>query len=484
MADSSLRNVGPYALGEPIGSGGLGTVYAARGPDGPVAVKVLHRPGRTSGDGGSVDQADDEQWENLRKQLAAEIAAARHAAGAGVVRIVGADLAHDPPYLVMELVDAPNLFERRRRDGPLTGDRLDRFATSLLTAMSHIHLAGIVHGDLKPTNVLVADDGASFVVDFGLASQAAASPPLQRLSSAADGELEIARGVPGRGTPGWRAPEVERGEMPTIASDVYGWGRVVDYAAASNLPSTLASKVDAALSNDLARRRAVYVPPAFPIADSQPAIPETVPPIHVPVARSGQSSRGATSGWTRRRRLGAVTAVVALAALAVGAVVALRGGPADGPPVGAMVIYDEAFQNGFSLNLFNGINDPASTVQRHSGEFALATTPTSFDGFLVLMPDDLKLAEFGEVRLWMRFAQGDAGAFTVSAMRDTNTAVGTPVPITGVTPGEWSEIVVPLDQLIVDRVAYDGDVQRMLWFNSAEPTSRPTIYADDITLVP
>jgi Protein kinase domain len=483
MADPDPPHVGAYALGEPIGSGGLGTVFAATGPDGAVAVKVLHRPNLAPANGASAAEV----WENLRTQLAAEIATARHAAGAGVVRILDADLDHDPPYLVMELVAAPNLYERRRRDGPLTGDRLDRFATSLLTAMSHIHLAGIVHGDLKPTNVLVAEDGAAFVVDFGLASRAVGPSPSAQTGQSQGGS-EADGGPPGRGTPGWRAPEVERGEVPTIASDVYGWGRVVDYAAASNLPPTLASKVDAALSSDLARRRAVYVPPAFPIADSQPAIPETVPPLaEPPIASSELAAERVTlqpPGHRRLRVMMAIGAVIALAVVAVVVTLVSRRGSTVGPPPGALVIYDEAFQNGFLLNEFNGINDPASTVERHSGEFALATTPTTFDGFLVFVPDDLKLADFGEVRLWMRFADGDVGAFTVSAMRDINTAAGAPVPIVGVVPGEWSEVAVSLDDLIVDRTAYDGDVQRMLWFNSAEATARPTIYADDISLVP
>jgi serine/threonine protein kinase len=449
------HRVGPYVLNRRIGSGGLGTVFAANGPDGQVAVKLVHSIKASDGDGSF-------RWADTRIALADEVAAAQRAAGPGVVRMLDADLDHEPPYLVMELVDSPNLYEHVGRHGPLTGTMLDRFATSLLTAMSHIHLAGIVHGDLKPTNVLVGADGSAHVVDFGLASLA--SP-----ATASDGAV-------GRGTPGWRAPEVEAGEAPTIAADAYGWGRVVDYAAGSHVPEPLQHKVDAALSVDVARRRAVYVPPAFPIPDTDvSAIAPTDPRLLEPVLQSANIRR-----WRSRK----VAIPLVLLTVALGGLASRCSERRDTAAIdpSALVIFDDGFRNGFSLNEFNGINNPASAVKAHSGSVSLATTPTAFDGFLLWIPDGLKLAERTELRMWVFVDASDSGEFRMSAMINTQQAAGRPVTLSPVVPGQWSEVVIALDELIVDRGAFDAATQRMLWCNSALGTPRPTVFVDDISV--
>jgi serine/threonine protein kinase len=480
MSDDMVgHSVGPYTLTRRIGSGGLGTVFAANGPDGPVAVKLVKT---VSLDDRGDSEHSSGRWAQTRASLSEEVAAAQRAAGPGVVRMLDADLDHDPPYLVMELVDDPNLYEHLGAQGPLRGDKLDRFANSLLTAMSHIHLAGIVHGDLKPTNVLVSADGSAHVVDFGLASLAVMEP-------ANDGAV-------GRGTPGWRAPEVEAGEAPTIAADAYGWGRVVDYAAGAVLPPALRSKVDAALSVDVARRRAVYVPPAFPIPDTDvgSSSPRPIPPTEPP-NRSEVFAAMPPVSWpptsarpTKIRRAMSpkvVVSAVAAMALAVGVVWWVTQRENSGPAIdpSALVIFDEGFRNGFSLNEFNGINNPASTAAAHSGSISLATTPTAFDGFLLWIPDALELANRRELHLWILVDAADTGAFRMSAMINTQQAAGRPVTLASVMPGQWSEVVIPLRDLIIDPVAFDGATQRMLWCNSAQGTPRQTVFVDDIFIV-
>jgi serine/threonine protein kinase len=454
------QRVGPYTVTRRIGSGGLGTVFAADGPDGLVALKLVN----SVPIGG--EDASAHHWTQARALLTDEIAAAQRAAGPGVVRVLDADLDHQPPYLVMELVDQLNLYEHVGRHGPLAGAVLDRFATSLLTAMSHIHLAGIVHGDLKPTNVLVSADGSAHVVDFGLAALA------QQTSSITD--------TAGRGTPGWRAPEVEAGEAPTIAADAYGWGRVVEYAAGFVLPVALQEKVDAALSIDVARRRAVYVPPAFPIADARAPDPSPIPETQ---QRSALTTSAPGNGHPKTVwKVAGSVALAAVAALSAWVWFSGRNDNERAIDPTSLVVFDEGFRNGFTLNEFNGINNPASTIEAHSGSVSLATTPTAFDGFLLWIPDGLKLADRSELRLWMLVDPADSGEFRMSAMINTQQAAGRAVTVGPLVPGQWSEVVMPLNELIVDRAAFDAATKRMLWCNSAVGTSRLTVFVDDISI--
>jgi hypothetical protein len=82
------------------------------------------------------------------------------------------DIAHDgeQDFIVMELVSAPTLEELVRTGGPLAPDRAARLGLGLLDALEAAHRAGIVHRDLKPRNVMVREDGATKLADFGIAS--------------------------------------------------------------------------------------------------------------------------------------------------------------------------------------------------------------------------------------------------------------------------------------------------------------------------
>jgi eukaryotic-like serine/threonine-protein kinase len=313
--------IGPYTLDRRIGLGGLGDVWLASdgragdGP-GPVALKVI-RPEHADRPG-------------FRASLAGEAAAARLAAGPGVVRLL--DVSTDGPiaYLVMEYLDHPDLAAAIAFRGPLRGAALDTFSSTLLEAMARIHRVGIVHRDLKPTNVLVEPDGSVHVLDFGIATPAS-GPSGDSMESA--------------GTVGWRAPEVQRGEPVTVAADVYGWGLLVAYAATgrhpfgtdgttdpgelqrrmglaagpnlSVLPVGQRDRVRDALSTDVVRRRHAYIPTAFPTNPTE--APETALP------GSGVASAPASSSSVSRRRvLMGAASVVAL--LSVGVAVSQRGG--------------------------------------------------------------------------------------------------------------------------------------------------------------
>ncbi|MGW5688417.1 WD40 repeat domain-containing serine/threonine protein kinase [Nonomuraea sp. NPDC003754] len=196
MNDPQL--VGPYVIARRLGSGGQAVVYEGYGATGErVAIKVLHSEA------------------GLGRPAAKEIAAARRVAPFCTARVLDADLEGARPYIVSEYVDGPSLREAVTRDGPYSGDALRRLAIGIATAMAAIHDAGVAHCDLKPDNVLLGPDGPR-VIDFGIAR-------------IVDNSLTASRGI--MGTPGYMAPELFSGGLPTAAADVFAWGAVIVYAA-------------------------------------------------------------------------------------------------------------------------------------------------------------------------------------------------------------------------------------------------------------
>lgn len=192
---------GRHALGERLGEGAMGAVFAAldRGAgDRPVAVKVLRRSlGR--------DPAVRRRFE----REAAVLGALGHPA---VVRVLGAG--HEPDglaWIALERIDGETLAARIARVGPLAPAALGEVVAALAGGLAEAHDRGILHGDLKPANVFLVSPGGAKLVDFGLAKVEG----LERLTRT--GELG--------GTPAYLAPEVITGEAPLDArSDVYGLG--------------------------------------------------------------------------------------------------------------------------------------------------------------------------------------------------------------------------------------------------------------------
>lgn len=201
-------NVGPYRLIERIGEGGMGVVYLAISPgDGLVAVKTL-RPYLVGGDDG-------------RARFAREVATMRLVRGAQVAEVLDADVRADPPYIVTRYVRGPSLAKVINDHGPLREHALASFALGLAGALVPVHRAGLVHRDVKPGNVLLADNGP-VLIDFGLAR-------------ATDGTRLTAAGLVA-GTPSYLAPETVLGRSPTTATDIHGWAATVVYAASGASP--------------------------------------------------------------------------------------------------------------------------------------------------------------------------------------------------------------------------------------------------------
>lgn len=194
------RRVGPYELVGRLGRGGMGRVFLGRSVGGRlVAVKVV--AAELSGDA------------EFRRRFGMEVAAARQVGGFYTAQVVDADVDADPPWLVTAYIPGPSLQEAVEAYGRLPVEAVRVLGSGLAEGLSAIHACGLVHRDLKPGNVVLADDGPR-VIDFGIAR-------------ALDAVQQSAAVI---GTPGFMSPEQARGLSVGPASDVFSFGCVLAFA--------------------------------------------------------------------------------------------------------------------------------------------------------------------------------------------------------------------------------------------------------------
>lgn len=220
-----------YELRSVLGSGGMGTVWEAYDIrlGRTVALKVLR----------------DDLPPSAALQLEREARAAARILDPRVVTVL--DLAHTAdgnPYLVLECHDGHTLADELR-DGPLPPERLDRLVDDLLGALGAAHRCGVLHRDVKPSNVLAAEDGFR-VTDFGLAS----------LDDDQTTETDI------MGTLVYVAPERLDGARGSTRSDVFSAAVVIHEAATGVQP--------------FRREQAVESVAALRTGDA-PTLPDTLP---------------------------------------------------------------------------------------------------------------------------------------------------------------------------------------------------------------
>jgi non-specific serine/threonine protein kinase/serine/threonine-protein kinase len=203
---------GRYHLGSPLGRGGMADVLAGvdRRLARPVAVKVL-RP--------EMAVRDD-----VRLRFEAEARAAARLSHPNVVAVYDTGEDGGRPYIVMERLPGKTLADCIA-EGPVDTGWLLQAAADVLAALGAAHAAGIVHRDVKPGNVLVAEDGTAKISDFGIAKSA-------EVASGADltatGQLI--------GTPAYLAPERLAGAPATFLSDLYSLGVVLYEAFSGQKP--------------------------------------------------------------------------------------------------------------------------------------------------------------------------------------------------------------------------------------------------------
>ncbi|GHD48418.1 serine/threonine-protein kinase [Streptomyces galbus] len=213
--DKSARLLaGRYRLGDVLGRGGMGTVWRAEDETlgRTVAVKELRFPS-------NID--DDEKRRLITRTLreAKAIARIRNNSAVTVFDVVDED---DRPWIVMELVEGKSLAEVIREDGVLEPKRAARVGLAVLDVLRSAHREGILHRDVKPSNVLL-ESGTDRVVltDFGIAQ--------------VEGDPSITSTGMLVGAPSYIAPERARGHKPGPAADLWSLGGLL-YAAVEGTP--------------------------------------------------------------------------------------------------------------------------------------------------------------------------------------------------------------------------------------------------------
>jgi hypothetical protein len=203
-----------YELQDELGHGGMGVVWRATDTllARQVAVKEVDLPR-------GVDAAEREQ---LRARVSREARAAARLSHPGVVTVY--DIAEDDgrDFIVMELVSAPTLEELVRGGGPLAPERAARLGLGLLDTLEAAHRAGIVHRDLKPRNVMVREDGATKLADFGIAS--------------VQGDPRLTATGLVVGSPAYMAPEQVEAAAVSPATDLWALGATLWFAVEGEPP--------------------------------------------------------------------------------------------------------------------------------------------------------------------------------------------------------------------------------------------------------
>lgn len=286
-----------YQVGGLLGRGGMADVFRATdtATGGAVALKVLRVP---EGDNARRFRSEADTLGRLDHH--------------GLVRLHGSGTHDGLPYLVLDLADGPTL-AHVLADGPLGFDRTLPVGAQVAEALAHAHALGVVHRDVKPSNILFDGTGRARLADFGIA------------------RLADAPGVTGTGfvigSAPYLAPEQVEGRRATPAADVYALGLVLVECLSGNpcyrgnqaevavarlsrapvvppeAPAWLHDVLVAMTARDPGRRpRADAVAAALRGRTSEPAVPTTAPvPVVLPV--TPRPSAGPRPERTRRHRV-------------------------------------------------------------------------------------------------------------------------------------------------------------------------------------
>lgn len=202
MPDAPVLLAGRYRLGSSLGRGGMGRVWLASDEilQRDVAIKEILLP----------DDLDEADRETAQRRTLREARAAARLSHPGVVQIYDVLEVEGRTWIVMEHVKSRSLQEVMRDDGPLEPRRVARIGLDLLAALKAAHAAGVDHRDVKPANVLLADDGRVMLTDFGIAT-------IEGDTLASSSDVLI-------GSPEYMSPERAKHGTAGLASDLWSLG--------------------------------------------------------------------------------------------------------------------------------------------------------------------------------------------------------------------------------------------------------------------
>jgi serine/threonine protein kinase len=197
LASGPVETIGRFRVIRPLGRGAQGVVYLAFDPqlERQVAIKTL-----PLGADGAADRID---------RLMQEARAASRLSHPNIVPVyeVGTDSA--VPYVVLEYVEGPTLRQLLSADGAMAPPHAVRIMSQILAGIAHAHSKGLVHGDIKPSNILLSHSGVPRIMDFGVSREARAA------------RMQVPVG-----TVGYLAPEVFEQHAPDRRADVFALGLI------------------------------------------------------------------------------------------------------------------------------------------------------------------------------------------------------------------------------------------------------------------
>ncbi len=232
-----------YRLVDEVGRGAMGIVWRGRDEllDRDVAIKQIVLAPMAS-----ATEAQSSYQRTLR-----EARSAARLSHPGVVTVFDVVEEDGSPWIVMELVRARPLDQVIAEDGPLPPARAAQLGLGLLDALTTAHQAGVLHRDVKPSNVLISPNGKAVLTDFGIA-QIQGDPGLTQAGMVV-------------GTPGFSPPERIRGTAATTASDLWSLGATL-YAAVEGRGPFDRAGGSAAIVASIATEPAPRAPSAGPLA--------------------------------------------------------------------------------------------------------------------------------------------------------------------------------------------------------------------------
>jgi predicted Ser/Thr protein kinase len=200
------ERLGGYAVGKPLGCGATGWVFQATRADGArFALKLIHP--HLAG--------------SLLEQLLAEARLSERLRSEHTVRVFASGEENGHIYSVMELVEGRSLAELLRERGKLDRESAHRIALGIARGLADLHAAGVAHRDVKPSNVLLGDDGRVVLSDFGIAAEVRAD--------ASTSSLDFA------GSLAYAAPE-QAAQRWDFRSDIYGFGATLVHMLSGSPP--------------------------------------------------------------------------------------------------------------------------------------------------------------------------------------------------------------------------------------------------------
>lgn len=206
------QQVGKYKLTRLLGRGGMAEVYEAfqSGLERHIAIKILQG-----------HQAVTPEMIDRFKREARSIAQLRHP---NIVQVFDFDVENDLYYMVMEMIPGDVLGLYLRRHGALPVREVLHIGIQLADALDYAHIKGVIHRDIKPTNILFTDDRRKQIVltDFGIALLTDAT--------------RLTMSTMMFGTPAYLSPEVGRGEQADARSDLYSLGIVLYEMLTGHIP--------------------------------------------------------------------------------------------------------------------------------------------------------------------------------------------------------------------------------------------------------